>query len=142
MSILSWNCRGLGNLVTVRDLHRLVKDKKPDVVFLMETKMQNKNCDVIRIKLNFDYMFGVDSVGRSGGLLLLWKNTFNVTIQNYSRWHINAVIAKNGTNLGWKFTRFYGHPETAKRKESWDLLRHLSTLQPTPWLAMGISTKL
>jgi hypothetical protein len=28
--------------------------------------MNNKKCDYIRMKLGFDYMFGVDSVGRSG----------------------------------------------------------------------------
>jgi hypothetical protein len=33
MSILCWNCRGLGNPVTVRDLHRMVKEKGPDLVF-------------------------------------------------------------------------------------------------------------
>jgi hypothetical protein len=34
----------------------------------------------------------VDSVGRSGGLALFWKEEFCVTIQNYSRRHINAII--------------------------------------------------
>jgi exonuclease III len=96
MSVLSWNCRGLGNPGTVQDLHRLVKEKKPDLVFLMETKMINKKCDPIRIKLGFDYLFCVDCVGRSGGLILMWKDNFNVVIQNYSRRHINAVIAKMG----------------------------------------------
>jgi hypothetical protein len=84
----------------------------------METKMQNKKCDFIRIKLGFDYMFGVDSVGRSGGLLLLWKIDCNITIQNYSRRHINAVVASKGTKPGWKFTGFYGHPDTTKRIDS------------------------
>jgi hypothetical protein len=42
MSVLSWNCRGLGNPKTVRDLHRMVKEKGTELVFLMETKMQNK----------------------------------------------------------------------------------------------------
>jgi endonuclease/exonuclease/phosphatase family metal-dependent hydrolase len=82
-------------------------------------------------------MFGVDSVGRSGGLLLLWKNDYNVAIQNYSRRHINAVIDSPGNNLKWKFTGFYGHPNAAKQKESWDLLRHLSTFQPIPWMCIG-----
>jgi exonuclease III len=81
MNVLSLNCQRLGNPRTVRNLHRLVKEKKPDLVFLMETKMQNKKCDFIRIKLGFDYMFGVDSVGRSGGLLLLWKIDCNITFK-------------------------------------------------------------
>jgi exonuclease III len=137
MSVLSWNCRGLGNPVTVRDLNRLVKEKKPDLVFLMETKMNNKKCDFIRIKLGFDYSFCVDCVGRSGGLLLLWRNDLNVIIQTYSRRHISAIIDCNGVNSDWRFTGFYGHPITATRKESWDLLRHLHTFQPTPWLCTG-----
>jgi hypothetical protein len=37
-------------------------------------------------------MFVVDCVGRSGGLLILWKEEAFVTIQNYSRRHINVVI--------------------------------------------------
>jgi exonuclease III len=115
----------------------MVKEKGPDLVFLMETKMQNKKCDFIRIKLGFDYMFGVDSLGRSGGLLLLWKKNFNVTIQNYSRRHINAEINNCANNLKWKLTGFYGHPNSAKRKESWDLLRYLSNLQPSPWVCIG-----
>jgi hypothetical protein len=82
-------------------------------------------------------MFGVDSVGRSGGLLLLWKKNFNVIIQNYSRRHINAEINICANNLKWKLTGFYGHPNSAKRKESWDLLRHLSNLQPSPWVCIG-----
>jgi exonuclease III len=137
MSVLSWNCRGLGNPEIVPDLHCMVKEKGPDLVFLMETKMQNKKCEFIRIKLGFDYMFGVDSVGRSGGLLLLWKNNFNVVIQNYSRMHINAEIKNAANNMIWKFTGFYGHPNSAKRKESWNLLRRLSTLQPNPWVCIG-----
>ena len=99
--------------------------------------MNNKKCDPIQIKLGFDYLFCVDCMGRSWSLILMWKEDFNVTIQNYSRRHINAIIASHGTSLEWKFTEFYGHPNTVKRKESWDLLRHLNTFQPTPWLCIG-----
>ena len=73
MNALSSNCRELGNPGIVHDLHRLVKEKKLDLVFLMETKMNNKKCDSIRIKVGFDYLFCVDCVGRSGGLILGWK---------------------------------------------------------------------
>jgi hypothetical protein len=37
----------------------------------------------------------------------------------------------------WKLTCFYGHPEVAKRRESWALLRHLSLIDPIPWLCVG-----
>jgi hypothetical protein len=103
----------------------------------METKMMNKKCDFLRIKLSFDFMFVVDSVGRSGGLILLWKYKANVTIQNYSRRHINATTSLGKGGCLWKFTWFYGHPETAKRREAWSLLQHPSHFQPLPWIVVG-----
>lgn len=35
--------------------------------------MMNKKCDFVQIKLGFDHIFVVDSVGRSGRLILMWK---------------------------------------------------------------------
>jgi hypothetical protein len=58
----------------------------------METKMNTRRAARIRIKLGFDHCFVVDCVGKSGGLMLLWKNSISVVIQNYSRHHINAVV--------------------------------------------------
>jgi hypothetical protein len=99
MSIICWNCRGLGNHSAVRDLHQMVKEKRPTLVFLMETLLCNKKADFLIIKLNFDYMFVVDRVGRSGGLILLWNAHTNVMIHNFSRCHINAIVTngRNGT---------------------------------------------
>jgi hypothetical protein len=137
MIILSWNCHGLENPWPVQDLHQMVKDKKLKMVFLMETKMSNKRVDFLKRKLGFENLFEVDSVGRNGGLVLLWKNDIQVDIQNYSRRHIIAVvlIANNGEK--WKFTGFYNHPDLAKCKEAWALLRFLSQFQPLPWLCLG-----
>jgi hypothetical protein len=102
----------------------------------METLLCNKKAEFFRIKLNFDYMFVVDRVGRSGGLILLWNAHTNVTIHNFSRRHINAIVTTGRNGTPWKFTGFYGHPVTAKRYESWGLLCHLSRLLPMLWLCM------
>lgn len=57
-------------------------------------------------------------------------------IQNFSHCHINGKIASTNSNVQWKFTGFYGHPEAAKRHEAWDLLRLLGRFQPTPWICI------
>jgi hypothetical protein len=137
MRMLSWNCQGLGNPLIVRDIRQMVKEKGPHLVFLMETKLMNKKSDYLRIKLGFDCIFVVDCVGRSGGLMLLWKNEANLTIQNYSRRHINVTTSYGMDGEFWKITCFYGHPDTTKRKEAWALLRHLSNFLPSPWIVMG-----
>jgi hypothetical protein len=70
MSCLAWNCRGLGNLRTVRDLYHLVKDKRLTFLFLMETKMKKELLQRMRSKMGFEGLFTVEPVGRSGGLAL------------------------------------------------------------------------
>lgn len=137
MIVLCWNCRGLGNPWTVRHLRRLVKLKKPVIVFLMETLVVQRKVDVLRVKLGFQNAFCVDCVGRSGGLILFWNSDINLVIQNYSQRHVNAVIHDSHMGISWKFTGFYGHPDPTKRQESWTLLRYLAGLIPAPWMVCG-----
>ena len=71
MSCLSWNCRGLGHPRAVRALGELISDSRPNLVFLMETKLANNGFLRLREKLNL-FGVGVPAIGRSGGLALLW----------------------------------------------------------------------
>jgi exonuclease III len=54
MSLFCWNCRGLRNPCTVRDLHHMVQEKKPNFVFLIETLCKRKTMEKIRCKLGFE----------------------------------------------------------------------------------------
>jgi hypothetical protein len=137
MIILSWNCRGLGNPRIVRDLCRMVKEKKPGMVFLMETKCRLNKMERIRCKLGLSNMLAVDCVGKSGGLALLWANDVDVEIKNYSCRHISATILANSSKGSWKFTGFYGHPDPSRRHEAWSLLKLLAGMGPTPWVCLG-----
>jgi exonuclease III len=77
MSILSWNCRGLGNPSAIPTLKDLVRTYQPDAMFLCETLVHANKITEIKNKLGFDAAFAVDRIGRSGGLALLWKNKIN-----------------------------------------------------------------
>ncbi|GLT53633.1 hypothetical protein SLA2020_268910 [Shorea laevis] len=83
------------------------------------------------------FMFVVNPLCLSGGLALFWKETKDVTIQNYSLRHINGVISLGDNSSGWKFTGFYGHLERSFREDSWMLLAHLKHFSPQPWLCVG-----
>jgi hypothetical protein len=136
MKILRWNCRGLGNPRIVRELRQLVKNKRPEVVFIMETKMLSTKLDPIRSKLGFKNVFGVDSCGKSGGLALFWQEEVKLEIHNYSRRHINAIVSGEG-RTPWKLSGFYGHLDVSKRGEVWGLMRTLATFQPEAWVVIG-----
>ncbi|KAK6131450.1 hypothetical protein DH2020_034816 [Rehmannia glutinosa] len=83
-------------------------------------------------------MFVVSCEGKKGGLMLLWKNTIEVTIQSFSTGHIDSII--NEGEKTWRFTGFYGNPEARRRRDSWVLMQHLagiSELRELPWLMGG-----
>ena len=83
MILFSWNCRGLGNLRTVHALQSLVKTQGPEVLFLMETKLNSREMESIQVLLGFNNMFVVPSHGRSGGLAMLWRQEVGLEIRNY-----------------------------------------------------------
>ena len=60
----------------------------------------------------------VSSVGRSGGLALLWKPDMNGSIRLLNWWYIDALVDSRGEIGVWRFTGFYGNPKTQGRVES------------------------
>ncbi|KAL0313073.1 UNVERIFIED_CONTAM: hypothetical protein Sradi_5706600 [Sesamum radiatum] len=107
------------------------KKYKPSVVFLSETKCNRRKFEDIRSK--FD-MFGIEVTprGRSGGLMLLWDKNLTVQIRSYSTDYIDADIYDDEVSEGCRFTSFYGNPEVARRKASWEKLIRLSQESTKP----------
>ena len=74
MSILSLNCRGLGDKSAVGELSRLIKVQRPQIIFLMETKLKKKGIEEVKNELKIDNVVCVDRIGMSGGLALFWDS--------------------------------------------------------------------
>ena len=79
----------------------------------------------------------VPSIGRSGGLAMLWSREIKVEVQGYSRNYTDAVVTDPESGFKWRITGYYENPKTHCRKESWDLLRSLSQKYQLPWLCFG-----
>lgn len=90
MKILSWNCRGLGNLAIVSELRQLLVANIPDIIFLSETNLRTCEFDRIRRWCNMTGCFVMDAVGRKGGLAMLWTNDWDINIQSFSSNHIHS----------------------------------------------------
>ncbi|XP_019179165.1 PREDICTED: uncharacterized protein LOC109174381 [Ipomoea nil] len=136
MSTLSWNCRGLGNPQTVREIEGMVARKKPDFVFLIETKVNRDHAERLRIKLGFDGLFYVDNNGLSGGLALLWRANNTARLISYSDNHVDIEVSIPGFDK-WRMTGFYGFSKRPQRGESWDLIRSLANKSDLPWVMIG-----
>lgn len=137
MLILCWNCRRLGNPRTVQDLWLIVKEKKLIVVFLLETKITSVRFVYLKKVLGFDGCFVVESMERSGGLVLLWRIEVEIEIVNYSQRHINAWITNADERIKWLLNRSYGHPKVSKTKEAWHLMSYFKPLDHQGWCMIG-----
>ena len=92
MKTICWNVRGLGNPRAMGRLRRLIRERRPDLLFLSETRLKGARVDRLKWKLGFNNGFGVHAVGLSGGLHLLWHEGIEVSIQSYSKGHIDASV--------------------------------------------------
>ena len=136
MIVLSWNCREFGNQHAVNVLSHLVREKAPNVLFLMETKQTVEEMRWIQGELHYDSMLAIPCLERRGGLAMLWKNEVDLHIQTYTQNHIDALIMLN-QNSPWRIMGFYGKPEEQLRHETWLLLKHLKSRSSAPWLCIG-----
>ena len=137
MNSLCWNCRGIGNPRTVHALGDYVRRWNPKLVFLSETKLKVRRMEKVKFRLGFPNGLIVPSRGRSGGLALLWSVDTNLEIKSFSNHHIDAIITESGNGLSWRFTGFYGYPETHLREDSWKLLYFLCNQFNLPWFCCG-----
>ncbi|KAL0409478.1 UNVERIFIED_CONTAM: hypothetical protein Sradi_1882200 [Sesamum radiatum] len=117
MITLVCNCRGIGGPRTVRQLGEYIRKHQPSIVFLMETKCGKRRFEYLKNK--FD-MFGICSLasGRSGGLILLWRNDTVVQLRTYSKDYIDVEIYDPDVQNRWRFTGFYGHPDANQRHQA------------------------
>ncbi|XP_075645796.1 uncharacterized protein LOC142616949 [Castanea sativa] len=114
MSLLVWNCRGLGNPLTEDQLATLVWAKDPSVVFIAETWIDKARLEQVKRRIQFKNLFEVPRRNKEG----------------------DTTINKNRPDE-WRFTGFYGELDTHKRHESWTKLRDLKSKKTSPWLCAG-----
>lgn len=105
-------------------------------IWLDEAKLINN-----RDSLQFDHHHGVSKIIRGGGLALFWKKNFDLHVESFSLNHIDVLINKGKAYI-WRFTSFYGAPETHLRTESWDLSWSLHKKFSVLWICAGDFNKL
>ncbi|CAM8911363.1 unnamed protein product [Rhodiola kirilowii] len=134
MRCIGWNCRGLGGPRAVRALKDVLKECQPQLVGLIETKIHSSRWEWLKFHLGFRNCFAVERRGLAGGLALLWNEEIDVSIQNYSSFHIDANVRGEEE---FRATLFYGAPVVSSRLFSWALLRRLHSLSNRPWMVFG-----
>ncbi|KAA3477251.1 Endonuclease/exonuclease/phosphatase [Gossypium australe] len=100
----------------------LVKQHNPQLVFLIETKLDKNRMQ--RVKRRCGFMSGVEvEAGGSRGVFL------NGTLMLLLR---RIMLRKE-----WRFTGLYGSPYLKDKNTVWNLLRRLDQEDNYPWLVEG-----
>lgn len=134
MTILAWNCQGLGSALAVRALTNEVKECDPMLVFLVETKANQNRIKGLQRKLGLIQGITVSCDGRSGGLAMLWKEGVDECFKSCLNTHIDVVVCEGNGAQPWRATGFYGHPDVGMRPISQNLLESLTRECHMPWV--------
>ena len=129
MSLLCWNCRGLGNQRTENQLADMVRAKDPSIVFIAKTWTDETRLVLVQEKIN---KFIAPRRNKVGGLVIFWED-FDLTIETFSKNHIDTTVNKNKAEE-WRFTGFYGEPDAQNRHEAWARLKNLKSRGSAPWI--------
>ena len=110
MIVMTLHCRGLASKPKKLDICRLVVDQSVDVLFIQETMGDGVMfASTLESLLPGWTFFSVDAKGKSGGLLVGWKNR---VLQFLNSWAMDSglFVALYSTELKMEFgfLNFYG----------------------------------
>lgn len=125
MNILAWNCQGIANRKTRHALKLLIQKHQVPLVFLSETHCDERHHKTLPKALGLPHIGHFDRINRSGVVAMLWDDSVSMHVRHVEYFFIDVDITLPGVET-WRFTGFYGHPETGKRHVSWDILRSLA----------------
>ena len=135
MSIWCWNCQGAGSTETVQKIREVRRLHFPDFMFLMETKQKYAYVSGLQKSLGYDKLFTVEPNGLSGGLAVMWKDSYNVEILSSDKRIIDMKISSGP--LDFFLSCIYGDPVRARRQVVWDRLVDIGLVRDTAWVLAG-----
>ncbi|MBA0811218.1 hypothetical protein Gohar_003142, partial [Gossypium harknessii] len=95
MKIICWNVHGLGSPRAVHRLWYLLKQHNPQMVFFMETKIDEKRMEKVRRRCGFVNGIDLGAKVSRGGLCLAWKGEITIKLRSFSKSHIDVLIKED-----------------------------------------------
>jgi hypothetical protein len=110
---------------------------KPEVIVIMETRVDPQKLSKTFKLLGFDNMQHTECRGYAGGIVVAWKTSevyVNVEIIDFQFMHL-LINFLNGPK--WNFTAVYASPREETRNEAWLKLKNISRTVAGGWMMAG-----
>lgn len=138
MKIIAWNCQGLAKPKAIRALRSLLKETKPDAIFLSEVKIPfsisiSKALDAHSLS----NVSSVPPIGLAGGLILAWSNTISLDVIVQNNLFIHSSITSDPNKPPWSLTCVYCPCYPNGKAHFWDSIHQLASNLTEPWILIG-----
>ncbi|KAL3638072.1 hypothetical protein CASFOL_018085 [Castilleja foliolosa] len=136
MKILVWNCRGLAQPKAIRALRHIISDSKAELIFISEVKSPlTPLISSSLANLNFNNNAFSPPVGKSGGLLMAWKNHITLNSMIVNQYFIHSTVTDGNKILA--FTAIYAPCYYLKKDNFWKDINNLALTITHPWIMAG-----
>ncbi|KAJ1686323.1 hypothetical protein LUZ63_017713 [Rhynchospora breviuscula] len=137
MSIISWNCRGSGGAVTIPTLARYLHSTRARLAFVSETKYSISQAKQRISRLSLRNSEVIPSVGKSGGIWLLWDDDVVVEVLERSFFFFFAKVQMYASEDPWLLGAVYAHPNPVVQGYIWDRIIYYSNCHNLPLCTIG-----
>ena len=138
MWIISWNIQGLKKPQAAQEVNLLKRKYDPDVLFLLETMVNEKNLLCIVPILGFDHFDYVLPSSHSGGIVVLWcNNSMHVSVLLKQPRAIHMLIYDPMPAQTSVVSGIYALAPINQKAHFWEYLLELNNVIDSPWCLIG-----
>lgn len=137
LKIFSWNCQSCANRKFIRAFREYNSEHSPDIVCLVEPKVNGKKANSVIEQLGFNSSHRVEVVSFSGGNWMGWKDSIRIQIISSHPQFIFLRINNFIFNKPLFISFVYGSLNRLKRKLLWEGLQSIAPNHSIPWLILG-----
>ena len=138
MRVICWNSQGLKKPQVVPEVKFLIKSQKPDIMFLIETMINDVNVQKILPTFCFDQFDYVPPINHSGGIAVMWNNdNVHVSVLSKDSRSIHLLVYDIRLQKTSVIFGLYGPAQKRDKHSFWDKLIELNTVIDLPWCLIG-----
>ena len=140
IKILCWNVRGINDFEKRKLIKGVVRNQKPDLVCLLETKVKEMSLQMVKSVGvgRFLNWASVDARGAEGGLLLFWDNRVLENLEVESGGYSISIRFRNcADGFSWIFSGVYRPVIGSEKEDFWEELGAIRGLWDDPWCVGG-----